>query len=91
MTQVVELPDQELAMISVPIGDICIAGCQVVFHMNIPRQEGDVANPLGIPTSIYNDPAMPRTLTLKSKISGEQVCNRFCVISQIFNHFSSYM
>lgn len=73
--QIVDLPDETLATISVPVGDICIAGCRVLVHINIPRQEKDVTNPLNIPTSIFNDPAMPHTVSLDGMIPVEQVGN----------------
>ena len=71
--QVIDLPDQDLATISIPVDDSCAGGCEVLIHINIPRQNRDVANPLAIPTSIYNDPAMPHTVTLRDTFTVEQV------------------
>ena len=69
----IDLPDQDLATIPIPVDDLCSGGCQVRVHINIPRQTKDVANPLAIPTSIYNDPAMPHTVTLRDTFTVEQM------------------
>lgn len=77
MLQVVDLPDEALATITVPVDNLCVSGCQVFVHINIPRQEKDVANPFEIPTSVFNDPAMPRTVWLEAQITVEQVGNTY--------------
>ncbi|CAD7704742.1 unnamed protein product [Ostreobium quekettii] len=66
--KVIPLPDKQLASISVPVDETCAAGCSALVHINVPRQEEVDVNPHGIPSTIYYDPAMPRTVTLQEEI-----------------------